>query len=367
MEALAKNSLENHVYLLELIFAAINEVQPKEPEPEVDFDKVYTIACSHLVDNTAFYAVEKLNNKPDRELYKKWLNKRNKAFHRNMTQRAELESIKTAFSENGVEYLPVKGFPVCDLYPQSDYRYMSDLDILVKDIKKADKIITSLGYDPKEIGMHHHDEFSKPPFMYVELHRDLVGADSDFYDYYKNIFDRAKKLSSCEYELSGEDFYIYSIVHLENHYSKAGTGIRSISDLYLMNKKLFPMLDSVYIERELGKLGLLDLRNLLSDIAEKWFKNKDFTDFSEAELRILLSGAYGTVENKINASKSDMSNFAFLMRRIFPTAKSMKWVFPWLKKYPFLLPWAYVYRIFRSGIGNKKKALRELKTLNRKN
>ena len=367
MDALAKNGMLNYAYLLKLISAAINEAQPEEPEPGVNFGQVYKIACSHLVENTAFYAVEKLKNKPEAGLFKKWQNKRNKAFHRNMTQRAELESIKSAFSLNGIEYLPLKGFPVCDLYPQSDYRFMSDLDILVKDIKKADEIITSLGYEPKEVGMHHHDEFSKPPFMYVEIHRDLVGADSDFYDYYKKIFDRAKSLGSCAYELSHEDFYIYSIIHLENHYAKAGTGIRSISDLFLMNKKFLPGLDTAYIESELRKLGLRDLRNLLSDIAEKWFKNNDFTDFSEAELRILFSGAYGTVENKINAAKGDRGSFAFLMRRIFPTAKSMKWVFPWLKDYPFLLPWAYVYRIFRDGIGKRKKAAKEIRKLKQKN
>lgn len=363
MDKLSENSLKNYAYLLKLLSSAINESSPEEPSEDIDFNFIYKAAKEHNILNTVFYSIERLNKKPEENLYKSWETARNKAFHRSLTQRAEFESIKKAFDENGIEYLPVKGFPVSELYPSVEYRFMGDLDILVKDTKTADKIMYGLGYSQRQVGSTNHDELLKPPFMLVELHRDLVRADSRFYDYYENIFERANKLSDTRYELSGEDSYIYGIVHLEKHYAKAGTGIRSFSDLYLINKKLLPSLDKEYIDSELKKLGLFDFRKEMSEIADKWFLLNDFENFGENEIYIFTSGAYGTTEHKVNAVKGDKGKLHFFFRRLFPKPKTMKWVFPWLKKRPYLLPWAYIYRLFRDGIGRRKEAVNEIKAL----
>lgn len=363
MDTLSEKMRKNYAYLIKLVSAAINEAVPEESGAEIDFELLYKTAKAHEVLNTSFYSVEKLKNKPDERIYKAWQDKRNTAFHRNMIQKAELEKIKTALSESGIEFLPVKGLPVGDLYPQSDYRFMNDLDILVKDTKSAKEVMTSLGYVPKKVGSTHHDEYLKPPFMLVELHRDLVRADSRFYGYYENIFNRAEKLNDAEYRLSGEDFYIYTIVHLEKHYAKAGTGIRSFADLYLLNKKMLPKLNGNYIDAELKKLGLFEFCKEMSSIADKWFLYNDVEGFSEAECFVFTSGAFGTTEHKVKAVKGDKGKLGFIMKRLFPKPRTMKWIFPWLKKYPFLLPWAYIYRFSRDGIGRRKEAVSELKAL----
>ena len=367
MEQFSQRQLDNFSYLISLLSSAVNETAPEEPGENVSFKYIYSLAKSHEVLNTVFYSVERLKNKPEKELFDKWKNKRNEAFHRNMVQSDEFELIKNAFVKNGVEFMPVKGLPICRLYPKSDYRFMNDLDILVKDTKRAGRVIETLGYTPKRVGATHHDEFIKPPFMLVELHRDLVGADSPYYDYYGGVFSRAKRKNESEYELSREDFYIYSLVHLEKHYKKAGTGLRSFSDLYLLNKRLLPDSDRKYIENELEKLGLGEFALKMSAVADKWFLKNDFKNLSKEELYILASGAFGTTQNKVNSVKGDKGDLGFILKRLFPSAKKMKWRFVWLRKYPFLLPYAYVYRIFRDGISRRKDVKAELSALKQKN
>ncbi|MCH5303560.1 MAG: nucleotidyltransferase family protein [Ruminococcus sp.] len=366
MEQFSKKQLENFSYLISLLSAAINETEPQKPSENISFKYIYSLANAHEILNTVFYSIEKLKINSDNELFKKWKDKRNEAFHRNMIQTAEFELIKNEFTKNGVEFLPVKGIPLCELYPQSDYRFMNDLDILVKDTKKAGAVIKTLGYSPKQVGETHHDEFIKPPFMLVELHRDLVRADSRFFDYYSDIFSRANKINEAEFELSREDFYIYSVVHIYKHYSKAGTGLRSFTDLYLLNKKWLSSLNTAYVEGELKKLGLSEFREKMSKIADKWFLHNDYKSFSDEELFILTSGAFGTTENKVNAVKGNKGKLAFVFKRLFPSPKTMKWRFPWLKKYPLLLPYAYLYRILRDGIKKREDAKAELSALNTK-
>lgn len=343
-------SLLNFGYLIKLLSAAVNETLSPEPGDGVDFDLVYKSAKLHSVVNTSFYAVEKLKNKPEKELYKKWMNERNMSVHRNMIQAAEYGELTDAFRENKIDFLPVKGFPLCELYPRPDYRYMSDIDILVRkeDLKKADALIKNMGYMPRLVGTVHHDEFVKPPFTTVELHHELMNMDSPLlYSYYADIFDRCRKVDSFEYRMSDEDFYIYTLVHTYKHFSVGGTGIRSVMDIYLMNKKRLPRLNSAYIEGELKKIRLWDFNKMIVSIGEKWFSSGDVDNFSKEELYIISSGTYGTFYNSVKNRKGGKKGAGFLVSRLFPSSNWMKDHYHVLRKCPFLLPVMYVYRIFK--------------------
>jgi hypothetical protein len=110
-----------------------------------------------------FYAVEQLNNKPEPQLYKKWMNIRNKCIHRNMIQRQEYVEICSAFEENSIDYMPVKGFYLSELYPLEDSRYMGDLDILVKDRRDdAVQLLLNKGYALKKGSIDYDKPLEKP-------------------------------------------------------------------------------------------------------------------------------------------------------------------------------------------------------------
>lgn len=344
--------LNNIGFLLKLLACAVNETPVPAVTEDIDFQYIFEFAKLHKVANTAFYAVEKLDKKPEKELYKKWAEVRNKNIHKNLIQTAEFSAIIKNFEENHIEFMPFKGFGICNLYPADDYRSMSDIDILVneKQLKQAESLLKEMGYAHSKKDTTQERSLSKPPFMIIELHRDLINIDSPFYAYYKDFLSRQ---NYCfQHIMTDEDFYIYNLVHLHKHFTISGCGVRNILDLHLLGTKLLPNLDRNYIETELQKLNLTDFSKQMSEIAEKWFKKQDFTSFSKDELYILSSGAYGTKENLKENEKKGKSKLAYIFSKLFPSLKWMQNFYAPLRKHPYLLPFFYIYRLISKPFSN---------------
>ena len=365
-----EQKLNNIKYLILLLRSVLNESFPLEPNDEIDFDFVFRLAKSHSVANTAFYAVEQLENRPAELLFKEWQDIRNKNVHRNLVQTLEYQSVTEAFNKYGVEFLPIKGLPLCNLYPKPDYREMSDLDFLIKDdLSKAGEAVESIGYSAVEVGDFHHDKYAKPPFMLLELHREIVPINSSFYDYYEDIFQRSRKIDECEYRMTDEDFFIFNLVHLYKHYSTAGCGIKMVMDMYIQHKYLYPTLNKRVLEEELEKLGLSDFLEKIIEIADKWFGKGDLESLSKEELYILTSGTFGNSKNVIANRKEGKSKGEYVITRLFPTSAEMKNIYGILRKYPVLLPFFYVGRLICAPFTKGKRIKREIeymkKTVNK--
>ena len=360
-----QKKIYNIGYIIKLTAAARKGTQPPEPTELVAFEHIYNICKMHSIENTVFYAVEKLKRKPEEKLYKKWRDERNKGIHRHMIQSMENDALKKAFNDNGIDFMPVKGFPICALYPEPDYRYMGDLDYLLreKDLKKAGDIVKGMGYSPDVVDMFHHDEYKKPPFMVIELHHSMLSASAGdaFYNYYKGFFDKGIKVSGHEYKMSDEDFYIFQLVHLKKHYDEAGTGIRTFLDMYLINKKILPALDREYIAAELEKLKLTEFCGFVQKITDKWFEREDTESFSEEEMYIITSGVYGLDRHRFNNYKKDKTKGEYIKNRLFPSSNWMKETYPVLKKHKWLLPFTYIHRLFVKSIKKRKDIKNEIK------
>lgn len=361
-----EKALRNIKLTLALLSSVINETEPVEPDFEPDWEFIFNLTEKHNVDNTIFYAVEKLKNKPEPALYKKWMDLRNKCIHRNMIQRREYAAVCSAFDKNGIEYMPVKGFDIGSLYPTEDSRFMSDLDILIKhDRKPAEDALMNMGYTEKRGKVDYDKGYMKPPFMYIELHNSILPRYSPFFPYFENIFTRSIKTDNS-YKMTGIDFYLYVIVHTHKHYFQSGTGIRSVMDLYLINKKLLPKLDTEKINSELKTLGLKDFTKMISEISEKWFKNEDYSSFSDDEIYIISSGTYGTQEQSVKNKLQNQSKAKFVFSRMFPPKSNMLEFYPKLQKYPVLFPFYYIQRLFK-GLFFKRKTIKNEYTLLKKN
>lgn len=350
----------NLCYLLKLLGCALNGTAPPEPDGDTDFEYIFSFAKEHNVANTAFYSVERLAKKPGQQLYKKWQNLRNKNYHKFLLQTMEYQSVTSEFKRAKIEFLPVKGLPVNNLYPKGEYRDMADLDFLIKgDLKRAGQAVASLGYTQELAGAFHHDEYSKPPFIKLELHREIVPIDSPFCRYYEDIFDRCNRLDDFEYSMTDEDFYIFSLVHLYKHYSSAGCGIRHFMDLYLLNKSLLPKTDRSYVAAELCKLGLTQFHRLASDIADKWFSDNPPQDFSGDELYILTSGAYGNSRNLLVNKRKGKTKLQLILSRLFPPVLTMQNIYPAVRRCVILLPLFYIKRIAVAPFKKRDKIRQE--------
>jgi hypothetical protein len=154
--------------------------------------------------------------------------------------------------------------------------------------------------------------------------------------------------------MSNEDAYIYNIAHLHRHFTISGCGVRNILDLHLLGRIIPPETRS-YIETELKKLNLTQFEKDMTAIAAKWFEKNDTESFSETELYILSSGAYGTKQNLQTNEKQGKTKLGYLFLRLFPNLKWMQSFYAPLIKRPYLLPFYYVYRIIRAPFIHKKR------------
>ena len=75
------------------------------------------------------------------------------------------------------------------------------------------------------------------------------------------------------YHFTPEDFYVFVVAHAYKHYSHGGTGIRTLADFYVMNRKLGKTLDWEYVESELRSLGILDYERDSRKLSQKLFGN----------------------------------------------------------------------------------------------
>ena len=142
------------------------------------------------------------------------------------------------------------------------------------------------------------------------------------YEYFEKVKNKKIKDSGnlFGYHLSNEDFYIYLLAHMYNQYKSRGTGLRSLLDIYVFNKKLGASLDSEYIGAELTKLGLAEFERGMKEFADNVFDRNELSEKDISELEFFAgSGAQGTKENvmmqKLNNDDSAKAKMNYLLGR----------------------------------------------------
>ncbi len=293
------------------------------------------------------------------------------------TQECEKENILLTLSQNKIKCMPLKGTIIKHLYPSPELRTMSDLDILFDDskTKKVKKILEGLGYKCEKMGGT-DDEYHKPPFINLEMHRIMVDGNFELIaDYYSNIWDVVKPSEDNEYiyEMSLEDFYIHMIAHVARHYAVGGIGIRFVFDEWLYLKKYEHVLNFDYINSEFEKINLLKFANNFKELSIKWFKGLETTELEETMTKyIFSSGTYGSIKNeqslKIVLGEKGIKNFkrkkiGYIFKLIFPSYKYMSNRNHILKKIPILLPYFYVQRLIVALFKKQKLAINSIKGL----
>lgn len=323
--------------LIKCVRAALHDETISLP---IDTD-IVTLAKRHQVQTLLYMATQA------KHLQKQF----NVAIAQSITQECALDELIQYFEKHGLYVMPVKGICAKKRYSDSILRTMGDLDILCKpDQSKAIQLaMQSLGYENHVEGRK-HDSYSIPPYVSVEVHRDLVDGDNEFYDYYRNVWERCKQRAgyNCVYEMSLEDEYIFNLVHLVEHFKNGGIGLRFLVDVYVYEHL---DMDRGYISAELAKLDLIRFYHNVRSLTLYWFgtdEEKSYIEFTpvlqELGDYILSCGIFGSRENlaDLKAVRGKIGSF---LRICFPGYDSMKSMFPWLN--PLLLPYAWGLRAVR--------------------
>ncbi len=356
-------------YLIRLLRGLLKNQPAEEPPEGCGLRKVFELAQRHSVAGMAYYAVETLNTPLDGELAAQWRQVRDKAIVKDITQQTELDAIGGAFSAEGVRFLPLKGCVIKQLYPQSDMRTMSDIDLLIDDenAAKARYIMTGLGYSCEHFDYEHHDVYFKPPVMNVEVHRELLGEEGrDFKCVFPDPWEFCEQNEGLRYRFRDNEFFAYILAHAIKHLDEGGTGIRTVMDLWVclnsdMNidrEKVFAMLEPS------GKGGRA---RLLVGLADVWFGEKPHTEQTCAlERYILGSGTYGNIGNVITNDMERSGKKEYVLRLFFPTFQHMKRQYPVLKKAPVLLPFCWLARLVTKPFVNWRANCEKMKRIIKK-
>ncbi|MGN0804204.1 MAG: nucleotidyltransferase family protein [Candidatus Coproplasma sp.] len=287
-----------------------------------------------------------------------------------LIQLCEREALEADFEKAQIPYLALKGMVMKSLYPQTHLRTMGDLDYLVslKDFDTAKKIIIEHGYKA-DLNCEHHLEFNKPPFMIVELHRLLIEKDEIGRELLEDVLSRCKVKAGKSYalEMSDEDFYLHLMLHLLFHYVQGGTGLRSFIDIYIYLKAK-PSLNREYLSASFAKTEYASTVALIERFSYDLFEGNALDEEEKAMLlRVASSGTYGTLDNLVQSDlqKNNNSTAKLVVRKLFPTVRSMKGWYPVLNRGAgiLLLPFFYVWHVL-TRVFSKRSYVR-VKEMNR--
>ncbi len=369
---------------------------------KMDFDglkALYALAKRHAVVSIVYDALKKnnvfqnvinqLSNGNDvSQLMKKWDEASNQAITKEILFDNELDKIKTAFSDEQIYSVPLKGIVIKKLYPRSGMRQFCDYDVLIRpnDANKVKAIMKTLGYSVSNETKAEEEvhqavsviDCKKMPIFNFEIHKKLFWGNNE--GYFSKIWDRVllpsnnfvlTKLTDSksindelqltdsksinqntnfyEGKLTDEDVYLFHLAHFNSHLNeRSGAGIRYLADHYLLKKFICskPNFNRKYVEGVLINENISEFEQRINSITDNLF------DAPTEEIRIddlydfLANGVHGSVENKVKMNVSKDGKFKFFIKRAFPPYNDMCIYFSILKKMPFLLPFCWIARFF---------------------
>lgn len=345
------------LFMFKLISSVVLEEEPPKLSENINWTNILRISVMHNIANIIAYGIIKGKYEIPPEIKNQFEIKLYERLTVSDNQNAQIKKLFKAFDENNIDYMPLKGILLQDLYPSRDMRFMADVDILIRTEQKEDfdKIMLSQNFVFK-VESNHEYVYSKKPYISVELHKYLIPSyNDDMYAYYGDGWKCAvvSKDNTNRYEISPEDNFIYIFTHYAKHYRDSGVGIKAVLDIWLYLKKNL-YLDESYIKEQLLKLNLDKFYDNTMILIKCWFDDCEFNETTKLMTEfIITSGTFGTTKNQMSAKSIRESNdiqnagrFKYL-KAVFPGVEKLKVYFPVLEKYPFLLPVIWFWRIIR--------------------
>lgn len=349
--------------IIALVKSGLTNEQAALPQ-DFDIECIYPVAAMHQVRALMFCGAVASGIDSGCPVMKRLFDGLYSELLSSERQREQYTKLTALFEENAIDYMPLKGVLLKELYPQPEMRCMGDIDILVKpsQYEKIEKILIDLGCEHR-VDSDHEYIWRTQDGVSLELHKRLIPSyNKDYYAYFGDGWEIAKKAdeNGFLYKMTPEDEFVYLFTHFSKHYRDGGIGIKHLTDLKVYVDKVNP--DIEQIAEEMKKLGLYEFfQNVLRTIAV-WFDGAEGDAKTDLVTKTVIeSGVYGLSRNKAASSVlreaangvQDRSA-ARLFRMLFLPYKAMCEKYPYLKKYPVLLPIAYVVRI-ADAVFNKPK------------
>jgi hypothetical protein len=260
----------------------------------------------------------------------------------------ELAHISQELSEAKIAYIPLKGAIIRQYYPEPWHRTCCDIDILIKeaDIEEAVCVLKEkLGYTNEERA-YHDVSLLAPSGVHLELHFSILEKMGNIDKLLEKVWGYAEKVEGKEYEygLTNEFLLFHVVAHGSYHFLHGGCGVRSLLDLYLLEKKL--PYDQEKFQNMLKTCSLVKFYEGMHALACAWFQGEPLQEkYADMQAYILGGGIYGTMQNRIAVEHVKAGGRRkYLWRRIFMPYSELKKVYPALEKHKWLTPFYQVRR-----------------------
>ena len=323
---------------------------------------LFKVAKAHDMAHLVSYAIEKCGaslSEEDSALFSKEMES---AILRYEMIRADLDDICACFDSEEIDYIPLKGAVLRELYPQAWMRTSCDIDVLVRESeidRAALALVNRLGYKTDFKKTYHDISLFSPFGMHLELHYNIKENTEGYDKLLTRAWDFSQRSTENKrrYLQSKEFLMLHLMCHMSYHFVGGGCGLRSVLDAWLLEKNT--ELDMALLESFLSEAGLLKFYQSIIRLGEYWFGAKDVSDelLSDMELYILLGGVYGTKkQGTVSKQIKKGGKLRYLLSRIFVPYKELSVLYPVIKKHKILTPFYQVIRWF--GVIFKAKRIR---------
>lgn len=324
---------------------------------EFDIDSAYSIIKRHHMTALVYAGAINCGIDQKKAAMQQLFQSYCKALQVSERQMRALAKLFSAFDEEGIDYLPVKGCVMKALYPKPELRMMGDADILIR-MEQYDRIVPmmkELGYSEDKEDEQHF--IWKSDFLCVELHKRLIKPNCEGqYSYFQNSWKYAEAIQGTKYAMDEENTFAFLFTHFARHYSSAGIGCRHVVDLWVYLRS-HPKMDETYLKTIMLKLNLWEFYQNIRRLIAVWFEDAALDEKSEFISNIIFSnGSWGSADNATlnsgvwNMGKSGSAfriRAKYIWRLLFPDVMSLKEKYPILQKHSWLLPAVWCVRGLR--------------------
>ena len=356
--------MESKQCFLNIIAAALCGTAVTLP-PDADCARLCRLAVRNAVQGLFSKGLGAELEKFPAELQEKLRKSCGAAAVRQCAQQDLLSAVRTQFTEENIDFMLLKGSHLKALYPAPELRFMVDMDVLVResDLLRAKEILLGFGLET-EFDNGKDIIFVKKPFLTVELHRSLFQEDYFMYPYFSTAWERAEKCGAREWRMTDSDLYVYTLAHLAEHYTAAGSCFRPVMDLYLLEKQRADTLDFEYIAAQFQAIGIEKFAENIRALAFCMFDGAPKTDtLTMMENFVTLGPPVQNAAAASEAARTQQSKARRTLSAVFPNFRHMSTKYPVLKKLPFLLPIFWLVRFVQYAFTKDKHIVRKKEEL----
>ena len=326
---------------------------------EQQWKKLAQTASWHGVDSFFYEAILEEKHEAVKSIKDRLQKRTRNRIYTNYRLWAETKKIQGLLQKEKIASLVLKGPATAAKYPVPELRKSGDIDILIDpraDFRKAKEIIRKNGYQAAADHFSlHHDEFSSPEGIVVELHRMMT---EPFYE--KKVNAEIKKITEEAFQnpaevmvmdgisfttLTDEIHALYLLVHMLHHFLQKGFGWKLLCDWSLFWSHTYDKEMKEKFISYVEKLGLMTFTRTITEITVRYLgldeknvafisKSKDTETIDKMVMEIFDAQEFGEngsgrmVMTRGNSLFSLVREFHYQMRRNYRNASRVVLIWP---------------------------------------